>query len=430
MNKLNDKLKNFYRFAFGQFVSQFGSKMTSYGLVLWTYKESGSVFATSFMTICYLVPEIFFSFIAGGISDNWNKKKIMLISDSVAGVLSLSVFISLNLDILNVKYLYLVNFLLGIGDAFQNPASEVTISAMVSKEEYMKTSGVRSFFNSFIQIFVPIVSVAIYSFLGLKYIIIIDLITFVYAFFSLVFLVYIPEIHTEKQEKEISFFRQSVLGIEYLLNRKDILSLIMFMGFVNFVAGMYNTGLAPMILSRNGGNDIQLGIVTGAIGVSGLLGSFIVDKIPTPKRKVPVMINIMVFSFLICNTLLGIGRNYIFWTAAVLMGHFFVPLLLAYMEYFMRTKVPLTMQGKVFSARNTIQYASLPLGNLLCGFLADYFFEPYMKSNRFGQEIFIILTGKGNGSGLALMYIFLGIVGFVGSLLFKKNKNFQKLDEE
>lgn len=57
-------------------------------------------------------------------------------------------------------------------------------------------------------------------------------------------------------------------------------------------------------------------------------------------------------------------------------------------------------------------------------------FEPYMKSNRFGQEIFTILTGKGNGSGLALMYIFLGIVGFVGSLLFKKNKNFQKLDEE
>lgn len=29
-----NKLKNFYIFVIGQFISQFGSKMTSYGLVL------------------------------------------------------------------------------------------------------------------------------------------------------------------------------------------------------------------------------------------------------------------------------------------------------------------------------------------------------------------------------------------------------------
>lgn len=427
-NKINE-LKNFYIFSLGQFVSQFGSKLSSYGFILWAYKESNSVLTTSLLGACYLVPEIFFSFIAGGISDSWNKKSIIILSDTMAGFLSLLVLMLFSFDILEVKHLYIINFLLGIGDAFQNPASEVVISIIVSKENYIKTSGIRSFFNSFITIFVPICSVAIYSFSGLKYILIVDLLTFLFALLTLIFLVYIPEIKSLKEEN-INIFKQCIAGIKYIFYRKDILALIYFMGFINFIAGMYNTALAPMILSRTGNNDIQLGVVTSSIGISGLLGSLIVQKFPQPKKRVPLMANIMIFSFLICNILLGVGRNYIWWTIAVLAGHFFVPLLLANMEYFMRTKVPLEVQGKVFSARNTIQYATLPMGNLLCGILADNFFEPYMLGRGYGQEFFHYFTGEGSGSGLALMYIFLGLIGFIGSFLFKKNKNFNKLDQK
>lgn len=427
-NKINE-LKNFYIFSLGQFVSQFGSKLSSYGFILWAYKESNSVLTTSLLGACSLVPEIFFSFIAGGISDSWNKKSIIILSDTMAGFLSLLVLMLFSFDILEVKHLYIINFLLGIGDAFQNPASEVVISIIVSKENYIKTSGIRSFFNSFITIFVPICSVAIYSFSGLKYILIVDLLTFLFALLTLIFLVYIPEIKSLKEEN-INIFKQCIAGVKYIFYRKDILALIYFMGFINFIAGMYNTALAPMILSRTGNNDIQLGVVTSSIGISGLLGSLIVQKFPQPKKRVPLMANIMIFSFLICNILLGVGRNYIWWTIAVLAGHFFVPLLLANMEYFMRTKVPLEVQGKVFSARNTIQYATLPIGNLLCGILADNFFEPYMLGRGYGQEFFHYFTGEGSGSGLALMYIFLGLIGFIGSFLFKKNKNFNKLDEK
>ncbi len=429
MNKLEKikDLKNFYLFAIGQFVSQFGSKMTSYGLVLWSYKESGSVLVTSTLAVCYLIPEIFLSFIAGGISDKWNKKKIMLTADSAAAVFSFVILILLILGKLKIEYLYAANFFLGVGDAFQNPASETVISIIVSKENYIKTSGIRSFFNSVIVVFAPVAAVSVYAFMGLKFIIIVDLLTFVFAFLSLALWVKIPDIPFLHKKSE-KIYKECLLGLKYLFNRKDILSLIYFMGFINFVAGMYDTGLAPMILSRTGGNDIQLGIVTSSIGISGILGSFIVSKVHTTKRA-SLMINIMVFSFLICNIMLGIGRNYYIWTAAVLMGHFFVPLLLANMEYIMRTKVPLEMHGKVFSARNTIQYASLPLGNLLCGFLADSFFEPYMYKDGIIQSYIRMFTGKGAGSGLALMYIFLGLLGFAGCLLFKKNKNFKKLDE-
>lgn len=37
--------------------------------------------------------------------------------------------------------------MIGIGNAFQNPASEVTVSLIVSKDNYIKTSALRTLCN-------------------------------------------------------------------------------------------------------------------------------------------------------------------------------------------------------------------------------------------------------------------------------------------
>lgn len=161
-------LKNFYLFIIGQFVSQFGSKMTSYGVTLWIYKNTQSVFYTSLVTLCYLVPEILFNFIAGTLSDRWEKKTILKITDTISGLLSFIILVLLLLEKLKFQYLFIINIIFGITDAFQSPTFEIVVSLIVSKEDYIKTSGIRSFFKAFLDIFVPIFSVFIYSFWGLK----------------------------------------------------------------------------------------------------------------------------------------------------------------------------------------------------------------------------------------------------------------------
>lgn len=426
---LNKELKNFYIFMVGQFVSQFGSKLTSFGLILWSYKQSGSVLSMSLLTVCYLVPEVLLSFIAGSISDKWDKKKIMLISDSIAAIFSAIVILLLFNNELKIEYLYVINFMLGITDAFQNPASEVAISLIVSKDNYMKTSGLRTLCESLIGIFAPVISTSLYAFFGLKIIIIIDLITFIFAFITLAFHVEISSITSlTKDEKRI--YKQCMLGIRYLLSKKDIFSLILFMAFVNFIAAIYNTNLSPMILSRSGNNDIQLGIVSSAISIAMVIGSILVTRLPETTKKIPLILNIMTFSFFFCNSLLGIGQNYYMWTIAVFMGNVLIPFLTANVEYIMRTKVPLELQGRVFSARNTLQYTSIPIGNVLGGFLADKVFEPYMKESTIVQAFLSKIVGYGEGSGIAVLFISIGIIGFAGCCIFRLNKSMRTLDME
>lgn len=432
MNKItsNKELKNFYVFSIGQFTSQFGSKLTSYGLILWSYKQSGSVLSTALLMVSYLLPSILLSFIAGSISDKWNKKMIMLITDAIAAIFSILLITMLIADTLRIEYLYVINIILGITNSIQNPAFNVTISLIVSTNNYMKTSGIRSFFNSFLDIFSPIIATSLYAFHGLKTIVLVDLTTFIFAFITLALFVYIPKMPVSIEEKSISLFGQCKLGIRFLLKKKGVLKLILFMSFVNFIAGIYTTNLAPMVLLRSGNNDVQLGFVSGAIGIAGLFGSILVTKIPQTIKRIPLILNSISFSFLVCHSLLGVGRNYYIWMIAVFLGNILIPLVTANVEYIMRIKVPLNMQGRVFSARNTLQYISIPIGNLIGGLLSDKVFEPYMIKASILQSIFSKIVGFGDGGGIALLYLCIGIVGFIGCCLFRLSKDLILLEEK
>ena len=420
-------LKNFYIFIIGQFVSQFGSRMTSYGFTLWIYKTTNSVFYTSLVTLCYLVPEILFNFIAGTLSDKWDKKTVLKVSDSFAGVLSFATLILLVFGKLKFQYIFIINILLGIADSFQAPTSEVVISLIVSKKDYIKTSGIRSFFKSFLDIFVPILSVSIYALWGLKVIIIIDLITFIFAYLTLIIFVKIPKLQiSDKKERFINDF---ILGIKYLLSMKDILTLIFFMGFINLVYGIYSTALAPMVLLRNGNNDFQLGIVTSMIGIAGLVGSMLLKFFPKFKNYSVLLTNIMIFSFGVCNFSLGIGKSYIIWVIGIFLGNILVPLLLANVDYLTRVRIPIELQGRVFSARNTIQYLFLPVGIFLSGVLNDFIFYPIIKDNYSLMKNLSFLGENSQELSIALLYILIGFLGIVGSIIFRNNKNFKELDK-
>ncbi len=427
--KHNNLLKNFYILQIGQFISQLGSKMTSFGLIMWSYEKSGSVLSTSALAVCSLLPSVLLSFLAGSFIDRWDKKKIMLIADAIAAACSFITLILVMDNNLSIWFLYLINIILGTVDAFQEPASSVVISFIVPKEYYTKTSGLRSLTNAFTTTFTPIIATSFYALFGLKAIIFVDLSTFLFAFTSLLLFVHLPNHIVVKNDKNVDFITNCKQGIIYLIDRKNILHLIFFMSFVNLIAAIYNSNLMPMILSRNNNNKIQLGIVSSTIGIAGIIGSILVSVKKEPKKRIPVIINIMTFSFLICNSMLGIGRNFYIWTIAVFAGNCLVPFLLANVEYIMRTKIPLEMQGRVFSARNTLQYISIPVGYILGGFLTDHVLEPFMNKQSILQQIFSYIVGTGKGSGSALIYVIIGIIGFLGCCIFRCDKYIKSLDD-
>jgi len=136
----------------------------------------------------------------------------------------------------------------------------------------------------------------------------------------------------------------------------------------------------------------------------------------------------MFVSFFLGDVLWGIERSQVLWLFSGFAGNMLVPFTNAGLFTIMRTQVPPRIQGRVFAARDTLQYFTIPIALFLGGFLADRVFEPFMQAVSPAQGFLSAIAGSGKGSGMALMFLLTGIVGCVSSLICLKNPRYRELD--
>lgn len=419
-------LKVFFLLWSTQALSSLSSSMTSYALIIWSYQQSGSALMTGLLTVSYYAPYVFISFFAGTLSDRWNKKRTMLVADSLA---ALGTFISLALLLtgnLKIWQLYPINMWNGFVGAFQQPASEVAISLITPKDKYQQTSGLRSFSNALITLLTPVFATMLLTFLGLKSVMLLDLATFAFAFVTLAFFIKIPQIVLDKEAPLFSALKQ---GIDYLRTNRGILDLILFLAAINFIVSICDNTLPALILSKKVAGSRILGTFNACAGLASLVGSILVSLMPPAKNKIRVICGTLFISLALENFFLAFSENVIFWYVSAFFSWIVIPFMSANMEIILRTKIPLELQGRVFAARNTLQYFTIPLGYLVSGVLIDHVFEPFMvlqSSSSLLQQFF----GEGKGAGSAMLMGMLWIMGMLVCLGFSKDRHLWALETE
>jgi len=423
-------LKDFLVLWGSQAVSTLGTAMTNFALIIWVYEQKGTASSITLLTICSFLPSILFCFIAGTIADRWDKKRIMLIADFIAALGTMIVLLLYTASVLQIWHLYIINFLLSFMNAFQNPAAYVATSLLVPKEQYVRVSGLQAFSGSAITILAPAFGSVLLAFGGLKTVLLLDLASFAVAFLTLLFFIKIPSVKYDSKEAQETFLKSCMAGINFLREHSALLRIILFFAFVNFIAKMGGYGMMPaFILSRTGGNQVALGMVEAAVGIGTLVGSIFVTLMKPVKSRVKVIFVACGISFLLGDVGQSISRSLSLWIAAAFASNVPMAFLNANLTAVMRTNVPIEMQGRVFSARDTIQYSTIPLGLFLGGVLADYVFEPFMATISPLQGMLSLLVGTGKGAGIALMFFIVGMIGCVTSFLCLKNPVYKSLDD-
>lgn len=183
-----------------------------------------------------------------------------------------------------------------------------------------------------------------------------------------------------------------------------------------------------MMLSRTGGGELALGMVNTVTGIALMLGSISVAILPPPRSRVRVICNCLLFSMSTENFFLAFGRSTPIWCLGAILGWIFIPVMNANMDVLFRSTIPIEMQGRVYSARNTLQFFTIPLGYLCGGILVDRVFEPFMAGQPLGS-LWVTLVGTGKGSGAALLFLVIGITGALSCLPFRADKHIWRLEE-
>ncbi|MCM1023330.1 MAG: MFS transporter [Prevotella sp.] len=422
--KLNElrSLRSFFILWLTQALSTLGSAMTGFALIIVLYQNSGSALTTALLSVCSYAPYVLMSIFAGALSDKWDKKLTMLVCDSFAAVCTVVTLILFKTGSLAPWHLYILNALGGLMNTVQQPASEVAVTLLTPKEYYQKTSGMRSFSGSLVTILTPSIAAAVMSFWGVEAVIAIDLCTFAAAFLALLLFIKIPDVPKEnggQGEQTESVLASAKSGLVWLKTNPKILWLILFLAAINLIASIYDAALPAMTLSHRNGGEAALGAVNTCVGIASLAGSVIATFLPEPKSRVRVICNTLLISMSTENFLLAFGKTPVVWCIGAVLGWIVIPVMNANMDVIFRSEIPAEMQGRVYSARNTLQFFTIPLGFFLGGILVDKVFEPLIAGLP-ADSLSVMIFGGEKGSGAAMLFFVIGIAGVAVCLIFRK----------
>ena len=218
-------------------------------------------------------------------------------------------------------------------------------------------------------------------------------------------------------EKKESLLASVRTGLAWLAHNSLILKLMLFLACINLVASVYDASLPALILSKQNGGETILGTVNTCVGMATLAGSMIVTFLPAPKNRVRVICLSLLVSMCTENFMLAFGKTPVIWCVGAVFGWLCIPIMNASMNVIFRSEIPVSMQGRIYSCRNTLQFFTIPVGFLLGGVLIDRVFEPFMAKQP-PAGLLASLFGYGKGGGAAMLLFVFGILGVLICLIF------------
>ena len=258
-------------------ITKIGNMLYDYGNSVWL-ASMGTIGKTvlGIYQISELVTGILVNPFGGVISDRFSRRKILMTTDLVCGLLCLAISFIRN-DCWMIAALIFANIVQAIAFGFSRPANKAIITEVVEKEEIVT-------YNAHLELVLQVVSVSspVFSFLVLQFAslhatLLLDALTFFIAFVLVAFL---PKEEPQFQEKHRltrkDIFSDIKDGLDYIWHQKDIFFLLLVASGVNFFFAAFEF-LIPFSNRLYGVKGAYATILTlGAIG--SIIGALIANK--------------------------------------------------------------------------------------------------------------------------------------------------------
>jgi len=371
----NKKTFKSYIFLYsGQLFSLLGSSITQFVIIWWITIETESTIILSIASFVYILPMTLAMPIAGVIVDRYNRKKIIVIVDSLQAFTTLFIILLFNLEITEPFVIIILNGLLGLFQGFHMPTVSAIVPTMVPKDNLSRINGVSFLFSGFIHTIGPIIAATLLAFLPIKSILWIDPITFIIGFIPLI-LIKIPIVRSRKetQIKRSSFIAEFKEGFQTLKLIPVVSMMLLISMFVNFLLRPFQTLMPYFIYFIHSGSPSDLAIISAFISGGVLMGAIVTSIKKEWKHKIfiyfsgeaALFLPIVVFIFLPKGSFLLMG------IAGAVYG-MIMPILNTIYLTLIQTKVPVDKMGRISSIDWAVSLAISPFGTLFAGFIAEF----------------------------------------------------------
>lgn len=359
---------NFSLLFQGQLVSVFGNIIYDTALKLWILTKTGSVSLMAVFTAITIIPEIIVSPFAGTFIDRYDKKIILIITDTISGIGIIFVGLASILGILKIWMVVLIGSIVGLCTCFFNPSIDSIIPELVPKSKLIKANSVFSSMSTANNMIGYAFGGFLIKLLGIPIVFLFNGISFLISAFSEYFI----KIHkVEKHSEELTFLEDLRFGIRFIKNFKGLKYLYMVISFLNLCAVMSMTLTLPWFQLNK-----QLGIVAYGVAMGiNTLGMFVgfsflsVINIKSDKKFMMFILS----GVLISSTMIvySFTMNRIIIYSMFFINGISLAVINSLIQISLQNNVPSKIRGKIFAFKNTISSALMPVGMLIAALLAE-----------------------------------------------------------
>ena len=354
-------------------INKIGNMLYDYGNSVWL-ASMGTIGKTvlGIYQISELVTGILVNPFGGVISDRFSRRKILMTTDLVCGLLCLAISFIRN-DRWMIAALIVANIVQAIAFGFSRPANKAIITEVVEKEEIVT-------YNAHLELVLQVVSVSspVFSFLVLQFAslhatLLLDALTFFIAFVLVAFL---PKEEPQFQEKHRltrkDIFSDIKEGLDYIWHQKDIFFLLLVASGVNFFFAAFEF-LLPFSNRLYGVKGAYATILTlGAIG--SILGALVANKIAS-SMKTLLFLLIMAGGGVF---MMGLPLPPYLSISGNLVCEFFVTIFDIHVFSQVQTKVEDDYLGRVLSTIYTLAVLFMPIAKGLMTWLPSVQVESFL----------------------------------------------------
>lgn len=381
--------KNIILFLTSQTISLFGSSLVQYAIMWYITLTTQSGIMMTISIICGFVPTFFLAPFAGVWADRYNRKMLIILSDSMIAISTLILAIVFLMGYKSLWLLFLMSSIRALGTAVQTPTVGAFIPQIVPEEKLTKVNGINASIQASIMLLSPMLSGWLLSITSIETIFFIDVITAAIGVLTLLLFLKV-QVHAKALKKqELSYLSDMLIGFRYIKNHIFIRKFFSYFGLFNFLV-VPAAFLTPLQVTRSFGNDVwRLTAIEVVFSIGMMLGGGIMAYWGGFNNRIKTMALSSVIMG-ICTFGLGVAPD--FWIFLFFMSIFGIvmPMFNTPSTVLLQEKVKPDLLGRVFGVLAMITSSMMPLGMLLFGPISDFM---KIENLLIGTGILIFIQG-------------------------------------
>ncbi|HSM71994.1 MAG TPA: MFS transporter, partial [Anaerolineales bacterium] len=356
----------------GQALSILGSQLVQFALIWHLTVKTGSATVLATASLVGMLPNVVLGPFIGTLVDRWNRRRIMLIADSIVALATLLLVALFALDVVEVWHIYAVIFIRSLASTFHGNAMSASTSLMVPVEQLTRIQGLNQLLNGGLNVVAAPLGAVLLGMLPMQGILSIDVITALFAILPLVF-IHVPQPERNEVDAEkTSVWTDFKAGLRYMISWPGLLIIGLMTVGINFTIIPAFSLLPLMVKDYFGGSAIHLSWVESAMGAGMILGGVLLSVWGGFSRKILTsLVGLMGMGTGTLILALSPASSILFAVGAALLVGFMTPMTMGPFFAIIQSTVEPDMQARVFSLLSSVGTGIAPIGLMIAGPVAD-----------------------------------------------------------